>query len=484
MSILIQAVNTAVETFQSWVDKTNLLINAVSTAAVTVEPIANGSVSTGNGYVNGIMAFTELAAAVIRPGNVQATGTLTITANTLTLGNSTVNTFANSIYIKTAQVEVGNTTVGFMANTSGIRLNGTFYTNITSTVLVSNSGAAIGTRSELNFISGDNVTIDLTDDAGNDRVDIEISATNPNNITAETITLGNSTVNSFINSTAANVTSYIGNAAAIVSRIYIGNSTVNTTANSTQINTARIWLSTEFQVGNSTAGVLANTTVLRLNGKNYANLDPYVMVQNTGTLVGTRPTINFISGTSTDVDVVDNSGDSRVDVTISINSAALALGVIGGANTQVQYNDEGAFNGSGSFTFNKLSNTVTLSNTLNAANVVTNILWLPYSRVDNLFVNTSTTSTVNIDSLPMTDHRSAEYLVSIKDNNANAYQIAKLLLIHDNGNAYVTEYGDLYTNTNIGVFSATQNATHAILQITNAGTNNTSIKMVRVLVNP
>lgn len=42
--------------------------------------------------------------------------------------------------------------------------------------IVKNSGAVVGTRKQLNFIEGANITLTITDDGGNDQVDIEIAS--------------------------------------------------------------------------------------------------------------------------------------------------------------------------------------------------------------------------------------------------------------------------------------------------------------------
>lgn len=49
-------------------------------------------------------------------------------------------------------------------------------TNIQKIEVTKNSGAVVGTRKQLNFIEGSNVTLTIADDAGNDQVDITIAA--------------------------------------------------------------------------------------------------------------------------------------------------------------------------------------------------------------------------------------------------------------------------------------------------------------------
>jgi len=70
------------------------------------------------------------------------------------------------------------------------------------------------------------------------------------------------------------------------------------------------------------------------------------------------------------------------------------------------------------------------------------------------------TSTQEVDNFDKITLRGAEYVIAVKDTNANAYQISKLLLVHDSGNAFMTQYSIIYSNTEIGVFSANANSTH------------------------
>src|ERR1035437_8474399 len=56
------------------------------------------------------------------------------------------------------------------------------------------------------------------------------------------------------------------------------------------------------------------------------------------------------------------------------------------------------------------------------------------------------------DTFVMSAYRSAEYLLSMQDTStgANAYQLMKVLVLHDGGSAAVTEYGLVTTNATAG----------------------------------
>lgn len=96
-------------------------------------------------------------------------------------------------------------------------------------------------------------------------------------------------------------------------------------------------------------------------------------------------------------------------------------------------------------------------------------------------VQTSGISEQIVDNFDLTTYQAAEYVVSIKDNAANGYQVSKLILLHDTGDAYVTEYGVIYSNGMLGTFSANANVTHSRLTVTPTQSN-TQLKISRTLI--
>lgn len=88
-------------------------------------------------------------------------------------------------------------------------------------------------------------------------------------------------------------------------------------------------------------------------------------------------------------------------------------------------------------------------------------------------VTTSAAATINVDSWAIATWRCAHYQASVVDNNANNYLVASASMLYDGSVATVEVFGVLYTNTYMGTFNATSNATHAILQFTPVSTNTT-----------
>jgi hypothetical protein len=95
----------------------------------------------------------------------------------------------------------------------------------------------------------------------------------------------------------------------------------------------------------------------------------------------------------------------------------------------------------------------------------------------NTVTFTGTSSQV-LDSMTLSAYRSAEYVISANNNTANAYQVSKILVIHDGTTAYVTEYGTMYTNTSVMTITAGANATHMLINCTPVSSN-TTVKFTR-----
>jgi hypothetical protein len=90
-------------------------------------------------------------------------------------------------------------------------------------------------------------------------------------------------------------------------------------------------------------------------------------------------------------------------------------------------------------------------------------------------LTTTGTSAQLLDSYAVATFRGAEYFISVKDNNANAYQATKILTVHNVVNAFSTEYATILSNASLGVFDANvaSNATHVTLYITPTSSNTT-----------
>jgi len=115
MTQSVTLINITTDTFQTLINKVNELANLTSNTIVTANSDANGSITTGNAYGNGIFSYTTLTAVNgLRGGNVQSSAELPITSNVAVtgvrvgIGNSTVNSVVNS-----TSLTFSNSTVSF-----------------------------------------------------------------------------------------------------------------------------------------------------------------------------------------------------------------------------------------------------------------------------------------------------------------------------------------------------------------------------------
>jgi hypothetical protein len=430
-------INTAADTFQTWIDRTNALINAAATIMITAEAAPNGSLTTGNAFVNGVFGATTFTAGALRGGNVQSSAVLPVTSNvsvgnstlnveigfgTLNVGSVTVNTTVigvGNVSINTTAVGAGNSTVNSSMNstvvsvgtgefTTGANVGANVRANTTQitvgNVAVGLNGATIG-NSTVNTVANSS---SVTTDSVSARVSSGVGSNVGSNTTATWV--GNSTVNAVMNSSVLTIgggsfTTQINvgaNVGANTTAYRVGNSTVNAVMNATTLVIANVSAthgafttvaigtnvslnSSGFSIGNSTVNVSANSTGFRVNG---TPLTSNVIIQKNGTPVGNAGTLNLIEGADVNLAITVNGGTINVVVS-AVNDE---IPTAGGSNTQVQFNDSGAFGGAAGLTYNKTTNTVTVSNVFQVgANVVVNT---SSHRVGNSTVAAFTNSTL------------------------------------------------------------------------------------------
>ena len=87
-------------------------------------------------------------------------------------------------------------------------------------------------------------------------------------------------------------------------------------------------------------------------------------------------------------------------------------------------------------------------------------------------VTTTNTDLQTIDSFTFSAARSVEYFISVKNTTDTTYQTTKIILMHNDSAAFLTEYGQIYSNTSLGSYFGGANATHALLQCVPIGANN------------
>jgi hypothetical protein len=105
------------------------------------------------------------------------------------------------------------------------------------------------------------------------------------------------------------------------------------------------------------------------------------------------------------------------------------------------------------------------------------------SQIWSANVRTTGTSTQIIDSFPLSSYRTAEYIISVTDNNANSYYSSKILVSHNGAVSSATEYATIQSNSaaTIGPFTASIASGNVNISFTPVSTN-TNVQFHRILV--
>lgn len=115
------------------------------------------------------------------------------------------------------------------------------------------------------------------------------------------------------------------------------------------------------------------------------------------------------------------------------------------------------------------SDTVSVTNSISTGGpiLVTNSIAVSNSVLigssNNVSIASNTTTTAGtsaqlVDSFSGSVYRSSKYFVSVKDNNANSYNATEIVVVHDGGDSYLTEYARVVSNTILGAFTTNVNS--------------------------
>jgi len=419
MTALIQ--NTALtNTTQFLIDRVNELATTMSNVVITV----NSNTTIGNANLNGIFTANSINAGSLAVGGIVINSSSiflgqnissfsmgnTISLNSLNstsiwIGNSTVNAYMNSS-TRSFQDSVTNSFV----NTTVLSLGGTLVANSTGANNAFNFGGLAPGSYQLTSTLNSGIASYLPNFNGI--------------VNASSFTTGSYGNTSTVGGSRANVTFFA-----------IGNSSVNTTINSTCVT-----------ISNSTANIIiTNPSAAQISSGSY-----FYNANGTWSLiVGTINTTSIALGNTT-VNTIANS----IMLAISNQNANIQLAVP--TTTQIS---------NGQYWYN--------------ANSTWAIVTIP--GVNNNTSNTTGTTAQLIDSYNTAIYTSADYLISINDNNANNHYTTKILVGYDTTNAYMIDYGGITTNSAMGVFTANANSTFVKLYFTPVSTN-TTIKWFRVSV--
>ena len=336
------------QSFGGWLATTNRLANIASQNTVTIDYTSGGSLSTGNGYVNGYFGANNIyVAAGLSGGNISSNGVLNIVSNTAFKYSS------SNLVVLTA--------------------------NSTESVLAINANTISFTGNTISFTGNTNFI--------------------------NTISIGNSTVNSVINSTSLasiNSTSITSNsitANAIIANGSLGTANQVLSSNGTGIYWADVAAGATFVRQLFTANSTVNTSFTITNGYTVNAIDIYK--NGVKLIVGTEVTAN--NGTSitlaapatigTIIDVVGLlsaaiyslnintvsqgfafswTNNHVFNSNVTFNSAIIANAVPGTANQVLSSNGTGVYWGDVAAGATFVRQTFTANSTVNTSFTITN----------------------------------------------------------------------------------------------------------------
>lgn len=162
-------------------------------------------------------------------------------------------------------------------------------------------------------------------------------------------------------------------------------------------------------------------------------------------------------------------------------------GVPGGSNTQIQFNNNGLFDGSPYFTFNPNSHEVQIGGNLIANSFQMGAGVYEWSTSEVYFASTASTAIQTLYSIPVANISGAEFHIIATDATASTRQSTKISSVVYQGQVQFTEYAGLYINGGVGTFQVDYDAGNIItppslqLKVTPDSTSQTIYKMLITL---
>ena len=452
---LSQVTNT--QSFGTWLTRTNQITKIITANTVTTGNTSSGGLTSGNGTVNGYFGSNTLFVIEnLRGGNVT-------TSNTLSVSSNAVFKFSTSNLVYITSNSVSTNLVVTVANVY-VEGNSKFLNSVSMSNALSVTGNA--TLSNTLAVTGNTTLSNTLAVTGN------ATLSNTLNVTGNT-TLSN-TLNVTGNVNLSNTLAVIGNTTLSNTLLVTGNVNLSNTlaviGNTTLSNTITL-KDIRFSVDSSST--VGNTT--HRPSKIWSREIETEDISITGFITGTiAPTGSIIPSSNLSADLGSSSKwfEELYVQSITTNSITTnTVSVSGSTNSN--------FN-SGLLFIDTTNSRIGIKNTspgstltVNGSVETTNSYILPDSSIKSFSITTIGQGLQTVDTFSTLTYRSAEYTISVKDNNANAYQITKILVVNDDGISYATEYGTVVTNTNLGLFSTTISSGDVALQVTPTSTSTT-----------
>ncbi len=423
-----------------------------------------------SGTANGVVSFTfNKATNTVFVSNAIAIGSnVTVDTDSIDIGNSTVNTIANSTHLGVNGTTVNSTVVSVAGEFRGTSANLTSFVDVGSNVTINTTAIDIGNSTVNTVITSSTIAVAGDTESSNvtsGAVTIAGGLGVVKKINAREIAVGNTTVFSTANGTSVSTVNVFATGTVNGTILSVGSSVI---ANSTGVFTTGTVNGDIVQVGTAfkanTTQVTVNTAILTTTGNLNVtgvvnatagiNTNGPLSVTNTAGLGNT--TITGFANVSTTLNV---TGAATVNGALTVNNTA-AVGnttITGFANVSSTLNVTGATTVNGALTVN---NTAALGNTTitGFANVTgqlqANTLTVGDTTISGNLTVTGTLTTVNANNITVTDS-----LIQLASNNTSSDVLdIGLFGSYEAGDGGVNEYVGFFRDaSDAGVWKLFEN---------------------------
>ena len=227
----------------------------------------------------------------------------------------------------------------------------------------------------------------------------------------------------------------------------------NITANGSTYSNSNVAAYLPTYTGNVGAGNVNATGTVYTSGISSTGLASLTILNvSTTANLGAVGNITITGGSNGQVLTTNGSGN------LTWQTATGGNGSPGGSNTQIQYNDNGAFGGSPFLTFNDATNTVQVAGNLLANTMQLGAGIYKFCTTEVYFATTASTSPNQLlYSIPTEGISGADFHIIATDPVGATRQSSKISSVVYGNTVQYSEYAGMYINGGIGSFSVSYN---------------------------
>ncbi len=194
-------------------------------------------------------------------------------------------------------------------------------------------------------------------------------------------------------------------------------------------------------------------------------------------------TVNFAGAATTLTLANTGTGARTINVATAATGGASTLtfgGAVSGNTLKVASTAAGSISLTTDVTTGIANIFTSVTGTVNIGGVNSNVYLGTQTAVSGNTTTVATISQTAVDTFSATTFRSCEYLVQIAQGSA--YQISKILLVHDGSTAYITEYGTITSGSILGTLDADVTGGNVRLLVTMGSATSSSVKTYKTAI--